>query len=782
MPKIGDSTKRTNANVFTLVKCATTLLTGTRNTRVSPLADSDQEYSDQILKERIPTIFPRFEVYKYAEYPEISKTKLSLMTSVSEVSHSNIRMSGRNFSYTPTLVQRISKHLNALVIPCRSTQRRRFTMLIWLLAFYQITIMPYSLVFGERMSQWKIVLQYTIYAMFWVDIVLSFVTSYHSNADGHEVREVSTITLRFLLTWFSLDLFAALPYAIYQEQSRIDNDLELAWAPGAKFPLSTVTWLQLSVIYIKFIREQLRVSKQGIMLDSEFWRFLSMAANVVFFVNIASVSYFALTQAEDSTWWEKQTIGDLDGNEGDVFMRFIVYVHGTIFFVLGKGSPTTTGERILAVILNVFGLFVTAALVGQVTRLTQEYYAKETAWRSKMSNINLGMLQMGLSEDLQVRIRNYYAFAWAINGGSNNADEWLSELSTVYREEAKIQVNEKLISSVPLFKEGNQAFVHAIIMNLKQLLFLPGDYIIRCGDVGDEMYFVVRGTVQAMDKDETVLYTMLSEGSFFGEIALLKTNSQRTATVRAYTYAQLNVLYKTDFQEILTRYPKDAQLLEREAKLRERNSANVERLKKKKREKAMTVARSINKKIADKASDLASLQSDTFPSLNIPAKINASESAAKHSTRVDDVPSLKNKQSTEDNDQSSGLQESQLAEEEGQTTDNTSAEEPSNDEIAEAEDAQVLLPLDAEDAIPFVEDPSAATDRVYGSTSASKKPKRRILRASTLKNLDQSGEVDIFSKRSSSIVHHKMSDIELRSTLIDLQAVLAKRLAKQEET
>ena len=33
-------------------------------------------------------------------------------------------------------------------------------------------------------------------------------------------------------------------------------------------------------------------------------------------------------------------------------------------------------------------------------------------------------------------------------------------------------------------------------------MFLPGDYIIHKDDIGEEMYFIIKGTVNVMSKNE----------------------------------------------------------------------------------------------------------------------------------------------------------------------------------------------------------------------------------------------------------------------------------------
>ena len=85
------------------------------------------------------------------------------------------------------------------------------------------------------------------------------------------------------------------------------------------------------------------------------------------------------------------------------------------------------------------------------------------------------------------------------------------------------------------------------------------------------MYFISRGTVEVTSADgRTVLRTM-SDGDFFGELALLKTE-RRTATVRAVGYCDFYVLDKETFTNTIQRYPEFAESIREISKARTRHA------------------------------------------------------------------------------------------------------------------------------------------------------------------------------------------------------------------
>jgi glucose-6-phosphate 1-dehydrogenase len=110
-------------------------------------------------------------------------------------------------------------------------------------------------------------------------------------------------------------------------------------------------------------------------------------------------------------------------------------------------------------------------------------------------------------------------------------------------------INRDVLEQVPLFQECDSVFLHSLAMMLRPIVYSPGEYIIRKGDMGREMYFICRGQVEVLDGAGKLLNT-LDEGNFFGETSLLL-SQPRTASIRAATSCNLFVLDKSDFQRIL---------------------------------------------------------------------------------------------------------------------------------------------------------------------------------------------------------------------------------------
>ena len=51
-------------------------------------------------------------------------------------------------------------------------------------------------------------------------------------------------------------------------------------------------------------------------------------------------------------------------------------------------------------------------------------------------------------------------------------------------------------------------------------VFCAGDIVAHAGDMGQEMFFLERGTVEVLSADRSTVFATLNEGSFFGETSV----------------------------------------------------------------------------------------------------------------------------------------------------------------------------------------------------------------------------------------------------------------------
>ena len=242
----------------------------------------------------------------------------------------------------------------------------------------------------------------------------------------------------------------------------------------------------------------------------------------------------------------------------------------------GDITPSTNAEMLYAILVMILGVGVYGYVIGNVAALLANIDPARVHHRELVDRVSAFMRYRGVPAGLQRRILDYYEYLWEKRLGYDESAA-ISGLPPTLRTEVSLFLNRDILQKVPLFRGASDDFIKAIALEMRPIIFMPGDYVIRAGEPGEEMYFISRGTVEVVSQDGEMVYATLTTGGFFGEIALLL-RQPRTTSVRAVNYCDLYSLSIAAFDRVLTRYPEVAAHIRAIAKQRqEENEKRQER-------------------------------------------------------------------------------------------------------------------------------------------------------------------------------------------------------------
>lgn len=114
-----------------------------------------------------------------------------------------------------------------------------------------------------------------------------------------------------------------------------------------------------------------------------------------------------------------------------------------------------------------------------------------------------------------------------------------------------------LLSKVPLFSKLHREEYPILAAAFTSRTFVPGDEIIKDGDIGNELFIIQSGEaevlVQSSGEESPHRVAVLGNGDHFGEEALLH-DKPRNATIVALDVMVVKVLNRTDFQGLDLRH------------------------------------------------------------------------------------------------------------------------------------------------------------------------------------------------------------------------------------
>lgn len=262
------------------------------------------------------------------------------------------------------------------------------------------------------------------------------------------------------------------------------------------------------------------------------------------------------------------TLGSIDPNLDD-FSNYVKAMYFTSTTLTSTGYGDIVGsnnpQRIYIFFVQFLGFGVLGYLIGNIANILSKKDPAKAQYLDNMEKLS-GLIQYReLHPELEDRIKDYYTYLWKKRLGFDEGS-FLAGLPKNLKTNVALYLKKDVVEKIPLFKGADHKFIEEIAIFLKPLILTPGDYVFEVGDEGKEMYFIVKGDLKVLSKEGKLL-TVLSDGDFFGEVALFK-NEPRNASIQAVGYCDLYILEKKEFDQVLCKYPIIAGQIEEKAKYR----------------------------------------------------------------------------------------------------------------------------------------------------------------------------------------------------------------------
>ena len=220
--------------------------------------------------------------------------------------------------------------------------------------------------------------------------------------------------------------------------------------------------------------------------------------------------------------------------------------------------PQQDVEYIFVTIDFLTGVLIFATIVGNVGSMITNMNITRSEFQHKMDGIKKYMKFRKVNKNLEKRVIKW--FDYLRSKQSIAEEDVLKHLPDRLQAEIAIHVHLETLKKVELFQDCEPGLLVELVLKLRLIVFSPGDYICRKGDIGREMYIVKNGSLSVVSEDGKTVFAKLATGSVFGEISILnipgnKNGNRRTANIRSIGYSDIFVLSKADLWEALAEYP-----------------------------------------------------------------------------------------------------------------------------------------------------------------------------------------------------------------------------------
>lgn len=434
--------------------------------------------------------------------------------------------------------------------------RVKWDLFVMALALWNVFCVPFTLVFNPDFGKQPEVmaLNLLIDAVFLVDIVLTFRTSFYSATTGDEILSPALIAKNYLIGKFWIDALTAIPselvdsfYTSHSSEVSIRSILALF----GMLKLYRVSRLNRIISYTRARSDV----KLGI-------RIVQLVLFLFTYVHLLGCGWWVVARY-DETWVPSS--GDSLVYEKDIGTIYWTAFYGAVT-MLGGGdlTPRSTLQLAYCSVMIICATFINAVMFGSMAVLLSNLNMRQTQFQETQNLVNTAMKNMRLPEGLQQRISDYLIYTEATMAGSKEFETFKALVSPSLYNEVLQCIYGQLIKDNPLVA-SDPSIRDYVIPKLTPLFCEPEEVLVRQHEEARSLFFLARGSCQVLVSDELQrerTVGSLKPGSHFGEVALLTTGI-RTATVRSMNYCTLAILDRDDFGGLLGQWPACKTILKR---------------------------------------------------------------------------------------------------------------------------------------------------------------------------------------------------------------------------
>jgi hypothetical protein len=397
--------------------------------------------------------------------------------------------------------------------------------------YITLTMVTYDQPFGQIATHPALIFYLLTTCFFIVDMYIQSKTAYRAeysicDDDEKEVR------WQYLRGWFWADLVITLPWGV-------------VLLPFSPIPFGISRCLR--------IFRPLRALKLWVWSNSlekmpgymAVQRMLYFTCIFTHSLVVGSIVFFK--HFEIGGMIQKETVAQHLWNSWVISFYWVCTCLSTVGF--GDIFPTNNTTRLYSLLVMVFSIYMNVYLLSAGLSPALQNCVLKEKMEQKKARLAAVLKFYKVPWALQKQVFTVYPFC--LEAGLHDMQE-VSELPEYIQDKIYNHIKVSLLGTVPLLQKASPKCRNVMATKMQRVVASPSQYLMKEGEDGDCMFFLVKGMVEVLGKDadgREKLHCTLKEGSWFGEVALIE-DIVRTASVRTITVCSLFRLDKESFHKV----------------------------------------------------------------------------------------------------------------------------------------------------------------------------------------------------------------------------------------
>ncbi|KAJ1503396.1 Potassium voltage-gated channel sub H member 8, partial [Coelomomyces lativittatus] len=363
--------------------------------------------------------------------------------------------------------------------------------------FFQLIYVPFNATFQDPTNDVQPI-EVILLIIFLTDIVLNFHTAYY-NDQGQLVINQKAAYRHYLKYRFAFDLIGCFPFEY----------ITRVFLP----PLTTerVRFIKLVQLY-RF--RMAMINHEGTSTNSEKYS-LTVYIFMIFLCFHFMACFWWMLQVDlkdtyQNTWANTNSMNVNLYNAYQDGLPFLLYIHSIRFTlnavtmpgygVLALFSPNTLPETVVAMVYNLFGVFIVAIYLAKYTGFITNIVEAKAAAELRALNMIRFMEKEKLQRSFQIRALHYLQMIWKKTRGHEEQDRF-HDLPKCSLTDLQCEACEKYLRMCLIFENASSGFLRLLSVNVERLNLIPAEIVVRKGEYGTSMYIIRNGYAQVVSDD-----------------------------------------------------------------------------------------------------------------------------------------------------------------------------------------------------------------------------------------------------------------------------------------
>ena len=439
---------------------------------------------------------------------------------------------------------------NWVIMP-ENAYKSIWNLLISYIIIYCSIFGPYQFAFINKENKTDKIIEILFEIIFTIDIILNFFSAFIDKEDNI-IKNHKKIIYNYLTGWFIIDVISALPFHfLINDSNHVYNTI----ARLIRLPriLSLIRLFKL-IRMVRLLKNKDSNSFTRFLLD--IFKINANIERLIYFIfaflllnHLAACLWYWIAKIQDfnpDCWVTR--LGYIDSSNFEIYIVSFYWTLTTVTTVgYGDVNAGTNIERVYNLFFMSFGVIMYSFAIGSLSSIVSTLDDKTAEMNQKLQILSSIKKEFNLDQEIYNKVRKLIKYDLSRN--QKDKMDFLQELPNKLRIELSQIMHDNIIHKIYFFKYQPNDFIAYLTPLLKSIKFSQNDYLYKCNDVIDEMYFILKGTIilcLSKDYKEKELKEIKKYHNF-GEIEMCL-NEKLTHNIKVKSRScELFVLKKNDF-------------------------------------------------------------------------------------------------------------------------------------------------------------------------------------------------------------------------------------------